>query len=259
MRSTVLSDALLTATTIGTIIQILKLGDLILRPHQRHWLQDKLETLALGLADVHPLNWYGKAINSRGVFLIESAVAVTFFAVALLVYTLPPPLAPITTADRSLAFLLQAEIALLVLSRYGTGLRSWVFSQGTFWTFVRRYFVLMTGGTLALLLGLGIVWTYLMLIQTRVHSHEARTLLAIPALLMMCPILGAVSLWWIAIVTGHVIVAVRFGTLFAAFLIRIVTGIAWRIVEFDKGAWAALTLIATVLSGILGIYIRCAI
>lgn len=50
---------------IGVLVNLIKGADLILRPHQQKWLQDKFDTLALRLDYTKPLDWYDDRIIKK--------------------------------------------------------------------------------------------------------------------------------------------------------------------------------------------------
>jgi hypothetical protein len=58
---------------------------------------------------------------------------------------------------------------------------------------------------------------------------------------------GVAGLWCTTMVTGYVVIFVQLVILVAAAVLWIVKGIVWRIAEYNKGAWAALTALLTVL------------
>jgi hypothetical protein len=55
---------------------------------------------------------------------------------------------------------------------------------------------------------------------------------------------------------GLVLIFFRILITLALFSILILSAVTWRIAEYNKGAWSALTLIITTLAGIFDFYIR---
>jgi hypothetical protein len=67
---------------IGILVNLIKGADLILRPHQQKWLQNKFESLALWLDYAKPPKWYTSLVHKK-------IYGVLFFLAPLVVIALP--------------------------------------------------------------------------------------------------------------------------------------------------------------------------
>jgi hypothetical protein len=56
----------------GILVNLIKGGELLLRPYQQKWLQDKCDTLALRLDYTKPLEWYLKFNQFKTQFLLTT-------------------------------------------------------------------------------------------------------------------------------------------------------------------------------------------
>src|SRR6266850_7536554 len=65
---------------IGLLVNLLKGADLILRPHQQKWLQDKFETLVLWFDYAKPIDWFIKKDAAKKVYVSQAVLLVTLLS-----------------------------------------------------------------------------------------------------------------------------------------------------------------------------------
>ncbi len=53
-----------TVFALGVLINLFKLGDMILRPQQKKKFEEVFETFTLWLDDIKPINWFNNLVHS---------------------------------------------------------------------------------------------------------------------------------------------------------------------------------------------------
>jgi hypothetical protein len=262
-----LGKALDAVFIIGLLVNVVKLADLILRPHQQKRLQEWCEGMTVRLEDLKPLGWFqilGTAKASRILLFIGF---LEFFVVALLAGLAPSHGDRISTDIRivqGLAILLSFASMPYILRRAGPRMMTWLFANQKPWIFVRRYAISVVFGLVALFLYQGLLWLLLWIIfhnQTSlgdffdgIDNSRSPARWGLMAGLLLCwPFF---TFFWIAIQVGAlalwcvVILAIAEG------ILKLARAIAWRLVEYNKGVFAALTLIATAAVGIADLIVK---
>jgi hypothetical protein len=60
---------------IGTLANLLKGADLLLRPHQKKKIQERAETLTLWAEETKPVEWYAKLTSPKAQFVLLTTIA----------------------------------------------------------------------------------------------------------------------------------------------------------------------------------------
>ena len=73
---------------IGVLVNLIKGSELVLRPHQEKWLQNKFETLVLWFEYARPIDWLAKREGT--VYRTLFVLLVTLFLIGTLVLIINP-------------------------------------------------------------------------------------------------------------------------------------------------------------------------
>lgn len=245
---------------IGILVNLIKGADLILRPHQQKWLQDKFETLTLRLSDTKPLTWFGHITNP--VFFWVLAL-ITGFPLA---YALGQPLL-FANSLRDLSF--YTGLILLSLSSinkantYAKGFISYIGGtrdkkKGTsysFWTFIKRFLrVSLSLIILCSLIGfamyiLSSLWLHFSPHSKPVPKLELLRISFIPAWPFIFHFLNILTVCSLIILAAGLLLVTEI-------LLIFIRAVCWRIAEYNKGAFSAIILIVTVSLGVAEFYLK---
>lgn len=266
---------------IGILVNLIKGADLLLRTHQQKWLQDKFETLTLKLDYTRPLDWYmkgGKAVRLywllwmaapllTGIiflpfreyylwFLLLAFVNITTYARDYkLVFAKPRTEAQLQRLDNRLK------------KRGASGIRierkfsNWIMGSPTYGQHLFRRFALTILSIIVVLLLMTIMegLTYVQNLILSRNNWPSYILFAIYIyfVLQLCfrYLYVALPILFIGII-GFIILICSTTILIAEVLLRILRGIAWRIAEYNKGAFAAIVLLVTIALGIAELYFK---
>jgi len=235
---------------IGIVANLVKGGDLVLRQHQKEWLQDRFETLTLWMDGIQPIAWFGALSRPRpaAIWSVFSA----FFLFVTPIYALGGALAFFldlwimsaknlsagdipTRVAFGVGLLVAVPISVatlwkvcprLVQRLVGNGHGGWFFvrililyfaSAAIFFSFFSA--TRLTGEFPALRLALALLWPCLL----PVFVLNAAAILLVSLLLFL----------WIL-----------------RLLLALLKGICWRISEYDRGVFAAFLLLTTVALGV---------
>ena len=75
-------------------------------------------------------------------------------------------------------------------------------------------------------------------------------------LVLFLPVAAGMGLWWVVVVTGYIAVVAQLLIFLARITLPFARELMWRIVEYNKGAWAAITLCVTVILALQEIALR---
>ena len=245
MRITV--DVLL---IVGLILNFVKAGDLILRPHQLKWFQDRFEHLTLWLDFTKPLKALKTLTSDDGrlaLLMLAYVPAIVFFAATQALQTPEPK-------GVSLITYLNFGILIFLIKR-GLPVTSWLLGDGRVSSFLKRFLVLSIGQLAALV---PLVLSGLSTAYLSDHSKEhllLGVLFVVDALVLFALVLLNLvySTIWLACFLTIVASSIL---LILEMLLKFARGIAWRIVEYNKGAFAAIVLIVTVALGLIDFYLK---
>lgn len=263
-----------TLLILGIVINLIKGADLLLRPHQQKWLQERCDTLALWLDFTRPIQWYMKPGVGRRVFAISGSVMVTVGTlVVVFTWNLPQALKPIIlllgVSSSFRAFFKTYEpdeekteknpwrAKRYVLERR---LREWSWNGSNVISRLLRQLILTVVGILCMLIVLSIPIIVLILAPKHGPRLEWR-LIAFPVfvfilaryrheivlILFSVGNVGPIAMFTFAFTVGLVT-----GELTLKFL----RAFMWRVAEYNKGALAAILLVATTALGVVDTYLR---
>jgi len=268
---------------VGLLTQFTKLADWILRPKQQEWVKSAFDSNALHLEYMKPLEWC-RAFYSC--FL--QRILLLSLLLLLIWVVMNPQMSPVngtihdpitlelfiiktshivSSADfptentfRLLCLVGFVFCTTLILCWLGIPIVEWMYGDGTFHSFVEGY------------TAFSFIAAIFLIVQMSVISYSAgpiSSLLATPhALWVHIFIKGFIYLVLFALrgITGATVVIVYCATftflcaflllVISSCLLPIIRAVVWRIVEYNKGPWAALSLLMTVAIGLLDLYTR---
>lgn len=268
-----LLDALL---ILAVLINLIKGAELLLRPHQQQWLQSKCETLALWFDYTRPITWYMKPETTRAFFSL-SYVLLIFTGSLLFAMNVNPGNKGIFHIVL-FAFMMTMAMCLARLSvelrtdkektksqisreRVEKKLKEWLWRSPTITNSVLRQLILAIGGlicSVTLLLFLPALLIGWILLSKSPYQPLQLVLLTIAVFIViyrkrifyvMNGIANVGSLALFNLVLTLLIVLCEFA-------LKFLRGFMWRVVEYNKGPLAALTLFITILLGIVEAYFR---
>lgn len=235
--------------TIGILTNLLKGADLLLYSHQKKWVQSKFETLTLWLEYTKPLSWYTKFTSKKG-----RSILLTFISL-LLFYFWSPDLTIGSLSILPWLPVISLAVSLIFLRRYIVRMADWVLGDQSYPFVINRAFIL--GGITAI--SFNIFWMVIA-VALRVMNDVTPdiqyvmwivTVMLVILIMMPCIALGAELLFMLLCLTCIVFLLVIF-----EYALKLFRGIAWRIIEYDKGVYAALTLILTIGLGVALVVIK---
>lgn len=228
---------------LGLLLQITKIADLLLRPSQQDAIQRTFTRMAQQLDRIDPSGWVAFATSRRWVQLL--------FAVGLalvLARALPSYWRWFSghTDSVGLGAAVAGATALLFIVSGAKTLQS-LHGEPTVSFLITIVVWLVTSVVLSLIAVAA--FAYVMsapddIIRFLLFLPIAISLSALSNYLCAIVLLGLVTL------SLHVL---KFGL---SMLLRIVRGSVWRIVEYNKGTWAALTAIVTAAAGIAILFLQ---
>lgn len=262
-----LGKALDVVFVIGLLVNTIKLADLALRPHQQKRLQEWSEAMTIRLDDLKPLAWFqmfGKPKAWRILLFIGLA---EFFAVALIAIFAQVHEEQVRSdiyIVQALAILASLVSIPYIVRRAGPRLMNWLFASQRPWIFIRRYCGLIAGGFTTFIVYQMLLWLVLWLIFHKQASfgdffdgmddpHSPAHWGLVSGLLLCWPVF---TFFWIAVQVGGLALWAVVFLGFAEFILKLARAIAWRLVEYNKGVFAALTLIVTAAVGIIDLIVK---
>ena len=239
MRLTV--DSLL---IVGIFLNLVKAGDLILRPHQVRYFQDRFEHLTLWLDFTKPLKALKTLTGEEG----RLGLLVLGYVPSIIVFALLQAYQPPNELGVTLITYLNFGM-LILLIKSGLATTGWLFGDGRLRSFLKR-FALASVVEFAALGSLGL--------SVYVLSERSNGLLWLYWLLFLVVVglvllnLVSSTIWlacFLTILASSILLVLEL-------ILKFVRGIAWRIVEHNKGAFAAVILITTIALGFVDLYFR---
>ena len=235
--------------TIAVLMHLVKGGDLLLRDHQKEWLQDHFETFTLRLDDIQPILWFGALSRPRpaAVWSVISAA----FAIAA-----PAPMQGGALLFLHLLWFWSAENlfggGVFLRIALGVGLLVAIpVSVVCLWKLCPRLVrKLVGGGRVAPFFGRLLVLYLLSVILLAAFLGASTVAKDIPLAQVL---LAAVWPFFLPVhvlnTAGLLLVTLLFALLIARLVLAVLGGICWRIVEYNRGVFAAALLIVTVALG----------
>jgi len=252
-----------TLLALGILVNIVKGGDLLLRPSQRRNVQSLFERLHLRLEAQRPIEGLQRLASERGQRRLMLVGIGEFLVVVGADISLDLWSGGSATIGSFGVLLCSGAILLSVLSRPlvtrlgGPKLMSWLLGDLRVFAFLRRFAVVFIAGITVLGMYQATLWGAADLIGTGdpfdtlalpLEKVGPGTLVVGVGLLVAWP--PFVYFWMLTQVAGAALsmcVLTRLGGL----LLKVVRALAWCLAEYNKGAWAALVLGTTVVLGLL--------
>jgi len=239
-----------TAFALGIMLQVTKLADFLLRPKQQEWVRGKCESFTLRLEYFRPLTWFYQIQDHKIQNFFIAQVAVLAMAVDASLASLPLPL--------MLVYLcILCGPAFLLLYTRGIPIVRWIYGNGHFGIFIWRYFqFLLIGGMLKLLIAAISVCNNKFILPHIDPSNSFYSLMMFPLGLILLALASISLCVWIILVLGLFAIVAQLLLLALSAFVALFRAIAWRVVEYNKGPWAALTLLVTAILGCFDLYLH---
>jgi len=244
---------------IGMLINFVKGAELILRPHQQKWLQDKCDTLALRLDYTSPLKWYMESgVIQKWFWLLYELVIICAFVVyvfsnrSLNIYNL----AALVCFILSIVLLGREKSKFILVSGLWKRLitevtgkerdpMAWMLEGRTISESIYKQLVVSGFGLICCYL------FYLFLTEWILHVFQ------LGLYLILMTIYGLVITPLAIIGLANILVMLVSVLIFVTELMLVfIRGIVWRIAEYYKGAFAAILLLITGALGMAEVYFR---
>lgn len=248
------------AFLLGLVTQATKLLDWILRPKQQKWVANVFDSIALRLHYAKPLTWF-RAFGVPRVQVILIVVASAY----LLIQDLTSLTNAIThfqddqvVADLTFyaSYILGIGFAVLVMLRWGVRLFRWIYGEGNFGTFFWRWLSVEISSSLGLAMMFGIFLAWFCVLAASNLPSLLWQILAVGLVFWMTATIALI--WTVGMISlsGFLVIAVQLALVLLSLLIAPLRFIVWRVVEFNKGPVAALSLLTTVACGAIAGYLH---
>jgi hypothetical protein len=252
----------------GLLVNAVKLADLLLLPSQQKRLQEWSEAVTIRIDDLRPLAWL-QGLRTPRASKILLLIGVLEFAVVGITAGTIQAMAGATTRGEQLfqvlALLLSAAFIPFIVRSVGPQTMKWLLGESEKpFKFIRRYLALLGIGFAVFSTYQAILWALLWLFfhgnrdwfafSDAVFDARSREHWLLLGGLGLCwPFftffwivtqVGGLALWCIVLLEA------------AELILKFLRALAWRIVTYNKGAFAAMTLIVTVLVGIADFVVK---
>ena len=224
-----------TLLIIGIFANVLKGADLVLLPKQQAWIQEKCETLTLWLDYTKPLVWYARLKNRRTKVVVIITSALLYFGLDTYV--------SISSLRGAAIYWLLGRV--LVISAFAWQLldrtrsehpliRYILNGQGFTFILLRPLLIIAIGAAINLVFSITGVALYSFystdqLIALIICLYSALLILGILVTLNI-PIISIEML----AVLSTIILLISIGLLISEGILKILRGVAWRIIEYSK-------------------------
>ncbi len=240
-----------TAFILGLIVQLTKLSDLIFRQHQKKKIQDWFETLTLRLENSQPAKYFYNIFQKKVIrgFLIFFALIYAVLPIYAISFATSHSNDNLKYENDLLLYLIGFGLSLIILlctylgfRLYGLRLLTWQI-QGTFTKFAIKY----------LLIGIPFIMPSIFQRVIIFNSNSPDIWIIFTIFSGILIITGVAGVWWTLSFYGFIVIVFRIIIFLLEIFLKISRMILWRIIEYNKGAVAAITLIVTVLIGLLNL------
>jgi hypothetical protein len=248
-----------TVLAIGIFIQLTKLSDLLIREHQKKKVQSVLESFTLKLEYTKPLTWFSRILEGRWVKIILSIITTGAMG-SIFIHSLWDSIDELFNLDIDLAELLGMILGLILgiglfsfitwlsLKLYGLKLLNWLIKDKKGYLFVLKFLTIFA---VQLFVVLFLVMMYVFSDgKEEIYDQVFILLFAVTFLT------GILSTSFVINYVGFVILAYQIILFFLFCVFSLTKWLLWRIVEYNNGAVAGISLILTVALGIISILIK---
>jgi len=243
----------------GILTNALKGAELILRPYQQKWVQAKWDDITLRLEYSKPLERL-RTITSKQIQVITIAIILAIFLFILSDFVMRWGIffrrdEKLTIALLLLATLIGGLIPVIALTLFGAKFLFWLYSKGKFLVFLIKYFSFVALSSMALVLVYrAIKWiaSYLNPTEqiTGLNYHLLAVCIFIVVFLCIFYIEFVISVLCLFIIITQIVLFVTEVILIA------LRAVAWRVAEYNKGAFSAVVLLFTVILGAVEAYLK---
>ena len=233
---------------VGVLASLVKGGDLFLRESQKKKVQEISETATLWLEALHPIDWFRTLTTPRNhvwllLFGVLEVVIVIVFIFSMHGFVPLPEFGFLEFLVQLTALLLSVLSFPLIVRRYGPRTMAWLFSDSRSFWFILRYLKLIAVGyaigIFCLLLLVTLIWLvggagpFFGSFDRMFQPNTVERSIYLAVALLLWP---ALTYFWIVTQVGALILCLLLviGTL--EVLLRMLRGLAWRIVEYSRGA-----------------------
>lgn len=247
---------------IGILVNLIKGADLVLRPHQQKWLQKKFESLALWLDYTKPLKWYMSLVHKK-------VYSVLFFTAPFIVIALPlapsivkSGIAPLWWGVFVVVFGIIATIVTIAsafgISNLEDDLPSErppfydVLSLGQYWLINSDSFAQQLLRHLLVVATSVGLWLIISSTKTNIFGKGGFLIEILNGIVF----LTFCFITWGFAASSFLIIIFVLILLAAEVMLKFFRGLVWRIVEYNKGAFAAIVLIVTIVLGVTEFYLK---
>ncbi len=267
---------------VGILANIIKAGDLLLRPHQQSWLQEKFDVLTLKLDYTRLLEWFSRILVRRVLLFVARKICIICILLSLSLQKGVPLIlrilimAPVIWLIYDLYFNIKSPHFVNILASkmsvpYRRSKYTWMLSSGgalersaiqwildctslTYYIFrlivIATTVLIFTWLTVNGILRIDrLLKPYLMdevLAWTMVYVYYGAFILLLTHGLSII-LLGTSCL---------IALTVSLAILFMELMLKATRGIVWRITEYSKGAFAAIILLFTALLAVAEAYLK---
>ncbi len=267
---------------VGILVNLIKGADLILRPYQQKWLQDKFDTLTLKLDYSRPLDWYVSTSRKRIYWISIGVFIVGLYALSFL-YEKFVGLGELHEFRTGYEWIICSVLFLILLMRdlikyfrkrdkeeqeiskgperstVTEWIIGWVMSSNGFAGQILRVLLMGFGASMIVIVSFYVLALYLSflikwLLPPGKEGHIGwYFLLAFPGTFL----LGFVLIFSLrGVVASFFIITLSIVFLLTELLLKCLRAIFWRIAEYNKGAFAAIVLLVTIVLGITELYLK---
>ena len=247
--------------TISLLLTLMKGVDLTLRPHQQKWLQDKLETLTLKLNYANVFKWYSKNLSS---LMIKFTGVLSLLIVASFLHEAVNRIFATTIASNFILFLSTFGLAIFINFRtkpIQVGSFNYIGGKDVRENNKNYSLAMYTKRSLRVLLSyLRMISLILGLYYFGIYALDKFYLKQnLPVFLFSLISSFPVTIDFLGILISLLLILLLSGIVgILHLLLRLIEAICWRIVEYNKGALAAINVIITVVLGVTELYLKSA-
>jgi hypothetical protein len=256
------------ASLVGILSNLVKGGDLILREHQKMRVQSFCETATLRLEELKPLRWFVHLTTPHAnmwLLVIGGIEIAALYVYSLIMMRREPSFGTLTGIEivmQVIAIALSVASIPYIIRKIGPRTMRWLFGDGRIPIFIRRYvkFVLSGYAIGFILLSIFFLSVWLVsgsksLVEAFVDepSFDQGGWVYVAGSLLVGPFL---TFFVIVFQVGGLVGWCILTFFLLEIALKLLRGFAWRVVEYSKGAFAALILLFTVLLGFVSLYLK---
>ncbi|MBV9762235.1 MAG: hypothetical protein JO340_16865 [Acidobacteriaceae bacterium] len=248
----------------GLLVNTVKLADLLLLAEQQKRLQEWSEAATIRMDDFRPLAWF-QALRTPRASKILLLIGVLEFAVVGLIAGGVQAIAGETARREQLfqilALVLSGAFIPFIVRRAGPRTMQWLLGDSEKpLRFIRRFLGLLGLGFAAFGLYEAILWVFFhgnrdwfAFSEAVFESRSREHFLLLGGLTLCWPFF---TFFWIVMQVGGLALWCIVFLAVAELVLKFLRACAWRIVEYNKGAFAAITLIVTAVVGIVDFLLK---